>query len=161
MEIITFSNQFNNNVGESELPSVCDSSEAIAIEALSKRFADELKRAKRAHLACGEVLLPTDLMRSLAKDVYTLADAEPYGLKGCTIYINFEGAENVKRKLSVINCDPSTPSTFELYLTLKQATNGWNNFLPQFLKKMTSGGTVMISSEYDLQKNKLYRSYDD
>ncbi|RZC43186.1 RTP801 C domain containing protein [Asbolus verrucosus] len=160
MEIITLTNQFNNNVGENGAPFVADSSEALAVEALSKRFAEELKKAKRAHLACGEVLLPTDLTRALARDVYALAEAEPCGLKGCTIYINFENGDD-SRRLSVVNCDPSTPSTFELYLTLKQNINGWNNFLPQFLKKMTRGGTVMISSEYDLQKKKLYRSYDD
>jgi hypothetical protein len=131
MEIITFTNQFNNNVGESEV--VVDSSEALAIEALSKRFAEELKKAKRAHLACGEVLLPTDLTTALAKDVHAMAETELCGLKGCTIYINFESGDD-NRRLSVINCDPSTPSTFELYLTLKQSINGWNNFLPQFLK---------------------------
>lgn len=112
---------------------VQESSEVLAIEALSKRFTEELKNAKRIHLDCGEVLLPTDLTKALAKDVYALAEVELYGLKGCTIYINFESGDE-KRRLSVINCDPSIPSTFELYLTLKQNINGWNNFLPQFLK---------------------------
>ncbi|EFA08258.1 protein charybde [Tribolium castaneum] len=157
MEIITLTNQFNNNVGESEV--VLDS-EVLAVEALAKRFGDELKKAKRAHFACGEVLLPADLTRALAKDVLAKAETEPCGLKGCTIFINFESGEE-RRRLSVVNCDPSTPTTFELYLTLRQNVNGWNHFLPQFLKKMTRSGTVMISSEYDLQKKKLYRSYDD
>lgn len=108
-------------------------SEALAVEALSKRFAEELKKAKRAHFASGEVLLPTDLTKALAEDVFAMAEAELCGLKGCTIFINFESGEE-RRRLSVVDCDPLTPSTFELYLTLRQSTNGWNHFLPRFLK---------------------------
>lgn len=102
------------------------------IEALSKRLEAELRTAKRTHLSVGEVLLPNGLTRAIAQDMFQLADVEPCGLKGCTLYINFE-AEELKTRLSTIKCDPTTPSTFEVYLTLKQAA-GWNSFLPQFLK---------------------------
>lgn len=103
------------------------------IEALSKRLEAELRTAKRTHLSVGEVLLPNGLTRAIAKDMFQLAETEPCGLKGCTLYIVFETNE-LKTKLSTVKCDPITPTTFELYLTLRQSTAGWNSFLPQFLK---------------------------
>lgn len=162
MEVLSVTNIRYSTIPEdsvweySEFP---ESEEVALIEALSKRLEAELRTAKRTHLSVGEVLLPTGLTRTIAQSIFHLADSEPCGLRGCTLYINFEVNE-LKTKLSTIKCDPTTPSTFEVYLTLKQTTAGWNSFLPQFLKKITRGGTVMISPEYDLQKKKLYRSSD-
>jgi len=106
------------------------------------------------------VLLPCGLLQRISQDILAMAESEPCGLRGCTLYLNFEGEQDCRR-LSTVKCDPSTASTFELYLTLKQASAGWNSFLPQFLKKITRGSTMMISTEYELNKNKLYRSYID
>lgn len=127
---------------------------------LSARLEAELRAAKSTHLSCGEVLLPCGLLQRISQDILAMADSEPCGLRGCTLYLNFEGEQDCRR-LSTVKCDPSTASTFELYLTLKQTSAGWNSFLPQFLKKITRGSTVMISTEYELNKNKLYRSYID
>ncbi|XP_018569302.1 protein charybde [Anoplophora glabripennis] len=161
MEVLPVNNFQYSNPEESdwEYSEFPESEETSLIEALSKRLEAELRTAKRTHLSVGEVLLPNGLTRAIAQDMFQLADVEPCGLKGCTLYINFE-AEELKTRLSTIKCDPTTPSTFEVYLTLKQAA-GWNSFLPQFLKKITRGGTVMISPEYGLQKKKLYRSTSD
>ncbi|CAG9858600.1 unnamed protein product [Phyllotreta striolata] len=133
------------------------SEETSLIEALSKRLEAELRTAKRTHLSVGDVLLPNGLTHSIAKDLFYLADSEPCGLRGCTLYIDFE-ANDLKTNLSKVECDSSTPSTFEVYLTLKQTTKGWNSFLPQFLKKITNSGELIISAEYGLQKKQLYRS---
>ncbi|RZC41787.1 RTP801 C domain containing protein [Asbolus verrucosus] len=122
---------------------------------LSKRLEEEIRSAKRTHLSCGEVLLPCGLLQKIAEDVLKVAETELYGLKGCTLYLLFEGEEDCRR-LSNFKIDPTTPSTFEIYLTFKQANAGWT-FLPQFLKKITRGGTVVISTEYELTKKKLYR----
>ncbi|XP_056634615.1 protein charybde-like [Diorhabda carinulata] len=131
--------------------------ETSVIESLSKRLEGELRTAKRTHLSVGEVLLPNGLTHSIAKDLFYLADSEPCGLRGCTLYIDFE-MNDIKTNLSQVKCDASTPSTFEVYLTLKQAVTGWNSLLPQFLRKITKSGAIMISVEYDLQKKQLYRS---
>ncbi|KAF5288448.1 hypothetical protein FQR65_LT02100 [Abscondita terminalis] len=130
----------------------------LAINALSKRLETELRAAKRTNLACGEVLLPCGLLQRISRDILAMAESEPCGLRGCTLYLNFEGQQDCRR-LSIIKCDPMTASTFELYLTLKQASGGWNSFLPQFLKNLTRGGTIVVSPAYVLSKNKLYRSY--
>ncbi|CAH0564287.1 unnamed protein product [Brassicogethes aeneus] len=155
MEVLSLTNvnYKNNEDFEYDYP---ESEEMALIEALTTRLEQELKTAKKEHLSVGEVLLPNGLTRRISQDMFVMGDSEPCGLRGCTLYINFEG-EEVKR-ISKIKCDPTTPTTFELYLTLKQSTAGWNAFLPQFLKKITRGGTVMISPEYGLQKKKLYRS---
>lgn len=156
MEVLPITNETYSNEEECDYD-YPNSDEPALIEALSKRLEAELREAKNTHLMVGEVLLPNGLTHRIAQDIFTMADNEPCGLRGCTLFINFEG-EGINKKLSSFRCDPSTPSTFEVYLTLKQSTAGWNNFLPQFLKKITRGGAVMISSEYQLLLKKLYRS---
>jgi len=122
---------------------------------LSKRLEEEIRKAKRTHLSCGEVLLPCGLLQKISEDIHRIAESELYGLKGCTLYLLYEGEEDCRR-LSNFKIDPTTPSTFEIYLTFKQANAGWA-FLPQFLKKITRGSTVVISTEYELTQKKLYR----
>ncbi|CAH0564289.1 unnamed protein product [Brassicogethes aeneus] len=126
-------------------------------EFLSKKLEEEIRAAKRTHLSCGEVLLPCGLLQKISKDIVKMSDSELCGVRGMTLYLLFEGEEDCRR-LSTVKLDPTTPSTFEIYLTFKQANAGWG-FLPQFLKKMTRGGTVIISTEYELTKKKLYRSF--
>ncbi|XP_019870970.1 protein charybde [Aethina tumida] len=126
-------------------------------EFLAKKLEEEIRAAKRTHLSCGEVLLPCGLLQKISADILKISDSELCGLRGMTLYLLFEGEEDCRR-LSTLKLDPTTPSTFEIYLTFKQANAGWT-FLPQFLKKITRGGTVIISTEYELTKKKLYRSF--
>ncbi|PSN58152.1 hypothetical protein C0J52_01043 [Blattella germanica] len=129
-----------------------------ATEALARRLEEELRAAKSAQLSCGEVLLPADLLPRVARDVLSMAENEPCGLRGCTLFINFE-TDQMCRRIGTIKCDPNTVSTFELFLTLKQDSSSWHSLLPQFLKNLTKGGTIMISQGFTLEKKKLYRSY--
>ncbi|KAJ8979077.1 hypothetical protein NQ317_011478 [Molorchus minor] len=141
MEVLPFTS-INYTIPEDsewEYTEYAETEESSLIEALSRRLEAELRTAKRTHLSVGEVLLPNGLTRSIAQDMFQLADSEPCGLRGCTLYINFE-ADALRTRLSTIKCDPTTPSTFE---------------------KDHQGGTVMISPEYGLQKKKLYRSTSD
>lgn len=115
----------------------CDITEDVidpsAVQSLTKLLESELKSAKSNHLACGEVLLPSDLLKRVAQDIYFQAEKEPCGVRGCMLYINFETEES-NTLLSVFKLDSDTPTTFELYLTLKQTSKKWNAFVPQFLK---------------------------
>lgn len=130
-----------------------------AIVALTRELETQLRRAKTTHLACGEVLLPCGLLQRIATDIVAMAESEPCGLKGCALYLHFEGVETCHR-LGVIKCDRTTATTFELSLTLKQNASGWS-FLPQFLRNFTRGGTVVISPAYTLSKKKLYRTSNE
>lgn len=156
MEVLPVTNSVQSKNQEEVEPLEYPEETAI-IENLAKRLEEELRLAKRTHLSplVEEVLLPNTLTQDVARKMLLLADSEPCGLRGCTLYIEFE-LKDEKKKISFIKCDPSIPSTYELYLTLRESTHGWN-FLPQFLKKMTRG-TVMICPDYDLIKKKLYRS---
>lgn len=107
--------------------------EDFSVSALSSLLEAELRSAKSSHLACGEVLLPCDLLQRIAGSVISLADKEPCGLRGCTLYLIFESDQDC-RKLSTIELDDSMASTFELYLTFKQSSTGWNSYLPKFVK---------------------------
>ncbi|XP_060522728.1 protein charybde-like [Cylas formicarius] len=126
---------------------------------LCHRLEQELRNAKRSHLSCGEVLLPCGLLQRVARDIVSMAESEPCGLRGCQLFLLFDAQQGTSpTKIGKIVCDPETACTFELYLTLKQNSIGWN-FLPQFLRNLTRGGTVVISPAYTLIKKKLYRSY--
>lgn len=93
--------------------------------------------------------------------MFELSEKEPCGIRGCTIYIEFEDEPDNTRRIATMKTDPNTVSTFELYLTLKQDRRGWTSILPQFLKNLARGSTIMISPEFVLTKNKLYHAYSD
>jgi hypothetical protein len=57
-----------------------------ACQALARRLEDELRAAKSAQLACGEVLLPADLLPRIARDVLRMAENEPCGLRSLFRY---------------------------------------------------------------------------
>ncbi|XP_045476782.1 protein scylla-like [Harmonia axyridis] len=157
MEVIALTNDVRFTEKEEYGQYGC-SEEVAIVETLSKRLEDELRLARKENFL-EEILLPHGLTLDIAKRVFQMAELEPCGLRGCILYIEFE-LKDEKRKICSIKCDPSIPPTFELHLTFRQAVNGWNVFLPQFLKKITRS-TVMISAEYDLQKKKLYRTQND
>lgn len=52
-----------------------------ACQALARRLEVELRAAKHAQLACGEVLLPADLLPKIAEEVLAMAENEPCGLR--------------------------------------------------------------------------------
>ncbi|CAH0391275.1 unnamed protein product [Bemisia tabaci] len=128
---------------------------------LTERLEAELRAAKSEQLSCGEVLLPADLLPRIALDILKMAETEPCGLRGCTIFINYE-SDNQCRRIGTLKCDPSTVSTFEIHLTLRQDLKAsWKSMLPQFIKNFTKGGTIVISGSFSLQRKKLYRSFQD
>lgn len=113
-------------------PFLQDPKYTVQVEFLSKRLEEEIRAAKRTHLSCGEVLLPCGLLQKVSEDVLKISEKELCGIRGMNLYLLFEGEEDCRR-LSNFKMDPTTPSTFEVYLTFKQANAGWG-FLPQFLK---------------------------
>ncbi|XP_055645253.1 protein scylla-like isoform X2 [Toxorhynchites rutilus septentrionalis] len=132
-----------------------------ALQALAVRLESELRTAKRRHLVCTEVLLPADLLPQIASQMFELSEKEPCGIRGCTVYIEFEDEPDNSRRIATMKTDPMTVSTFELYLTLRQDRSGWRSILPQFLKNLARGSTIIISPEFALTKNKLYHAYSD
>ncbi|XP_073839620.1 protein scylla-like [Musca autumnalis] len=128
--------------------------DATAINDLSLRLLDELRAAKSRHLSCTEVSLPCDLTPRIAAEILRLSEKEPCGLRGCTIYIEFEDEPNNSRRIASLKLDKETVSTFEIYLTLRQDHRGWAALLPQFMKGLSR--TITISPEFNITKNKLY-----
>jgi len=63
------------------------------------------------------------------------------------------------RTIGRVRCDPSTVTTFELHLTLKEDPAPWYSRLPQILRNWTKGGTIVVSPGYTIAKKKLYRSH--
>lgn len=61
--------------------------DSAACQALAVRLEEQLRAAKSAQLACGEVLLPADLLPRVARDVLRMAENEPCGLRCVTCVI--------------------------------------------------------------------------
>ncbi|XP_017861953.1 PREDICTED: protein scylla [Drosophila arizonae] len=144
----TYSSQY-----EDELPDCCDIDMA-AVDELSNGLLDKLREAKACHLTCTEVSLPCDLTPNIAADIIRVSEKEPCGIRGCTIYIEFEDEPQNSRRIASLKVDPETVSTFEVYLTLRQDHRGWAALLPQFMKSLAR--TITISPEYTITKHKLY-----
>nr|XP_014090857.1 protein scylla [Bactrocera oleae] len=134
----------------------CDDIDAAAVEDLSLRLLDELRAAKQRHLTCTEVSLPCDLTLRIAAEIIRVSAKEPCGVRGCTIYIEFEDEPNNSRRIAELKLDPEMVSTFEIYLTLRQDHRGWTSLLPQFMKSLAR--TITISPTFTITKHKLYSS---
>ncbi|KAH8270513.1 hypothetical protein KR018_011043, partial [Drosophila ironensis] len=146
---------YNSYYADEEVANSCiDELDTKAVSDLSLRLLDELRAAKSRHLTCTEVSLPCDLTPSVAREIVRVSEKEPCGLRGCTIYIEFEDEPKNSRRIASIKVDPDTVSTFEVYLTLRQDHRGWTSLLPQFMKSLAR--TITISPEYTITKNKLY-----
>ncbi|KAK4881248.1 hypothetical protein RN001_004567 [Aquatica leii] len=142
MEILAVTNVDYNTQKDWEYevyPTLEEGECTTAVTGLSKRLETEFRAAKLTHMSCGKVLLPCGLFQAISRDILAMADSKPCGFSGCMLYLNFAGEQDCR-----IKCSPYTDFTFKLYL--------FNSFLPQFLKKTTYGDTVMISTEYDLDK---------
>ncbi|KAL7734908.1 hypothetical protein ACLKA6_011180 [Drosophila palustris] len=128
--------------------------DAAAVAELSMGLLDKLREAKARHLTCTEVSLPCDLTPSIAAEIIRVSEKEPCGIRGCTIYVEFEDEPQNSRRIASLKVDPETVSTFEVYLTLRQDHRGWTALLPQFMKSLAR--TITISPEYTITKHKLY-----
>jgi hypothetical protein len=152
---------------------------AAAVRAVALHLEGTLRAAKKAHLSCGEVLLPPDLLTRCSRDIIRMAETEPCGLRGCLILLSFESgqpshhqstnhnnnnnnnnaASANTRKIGKVKCDSQTVTTFELHLTLREDLAPWYSRLPQILRNLTKGGTIVVSPVYTIAKKKLYRSH--
>ncbi|KAI8122302.1 Protein scylla [Lucilia cuprina] len=132
----------------------CDKFELAAINDLASRLLEELRAAKSRNLTCTEVSIPCDLTTRIASEIIRVSEREPCGIRGCTLYIEFEEEPQNSRRIGTLKVDHEMVSTFELYLTLRQDKRGWASLLPQFMKNLSR--SITISPEFSLTKHKLY-----
>lgn len=128
------------------------------VEHVRNVLMDTLRDAKQRHLTATEVLLPCDMLQRITLDMLTASDSEACGIRGANIRIEFENEEGERRIIATCNTDLNTVATFELCLTLKQAhsRSKWiSAIMPQFIRNLTKGTTIVISRDYELRKEKL------
>ncbi|KAM7359060.1 protein scylla-like [Cochliomyia hominivorax] len=144
-----------NYATEDEQINDCDSSiDAAAVNELSLLLLAELRAAKTRNLTCTEVSLPSDLTQRIATDIVRVSEREPCGIRGCTVFVEYEEEINNVKRIAKLKLDPEMVSTFEVYLTLRQDKRGWTSLLPQFIKGLSR--TITISPDYTINKRKLY-----
>ncbi|KAG7312539.1 hypothetical protein JYU34_002064 [Plutella xylostella] len=159
MEILPVTNQFNVGFNSEKAWSGPTWREAPvpAEAALAARLERELRAAKSAsELAAAEVLVPAELLARAARQALALAEGEPCGARGAALIVDVAG-----RRLAAFKLDPNTLTTHEIHLHLEHDATNWTSMLPQFLKNLTRGGTIIISPQFTISKKKLFRSQDE
>lgn len=154
-------------------------------EKLAKHLECVLRDAReKIFIGCAQVLMPTTLPSQLAADIMGMADCEPCGIRGCTLYIELEddsrlplvetssttttptttttsgGGRGANRhQLGRVIMSHETVPTFEIRLTLRRSPAGW--FAASFglsrLLKNLGRDSLVISDTYCLRKKRLYR----
>ncbi len=144
-----------------------DVSQEHISSSLRAEFEDRLLEAI-AHNA--RFSFPSGLLEGIAGHVVQEAAAEPYGLKGGRLHIQFEG-HSALHYLATLDCDPETPAkTFELTLTLREAQATWGQRMARRLSFGSSSSAasssslpstqqepVSLSTSYKLVKRRTYR----
>lgn len=128
---------------------------------LSQKLESCLKEAKDKQLQCAEVLIPSNLIDRIVRDILLMSEKEPCGIRGCAVYVNLE-EKHLCRRIGKVKCDPDTVATFEVILTLKQDCSSWlslRHLIPaRLLKSIGRNSPLVLSENYTLNKKKLYRS---
>lgn len=157
MEILPVTNQFVGFNSEKAWngPTWREAPVPVPTEAaLAQRLERELRAAKGAsELATAEVLVPAELLARAARQTLVLAEGEPCGSRGAAVIVDVAG-----RRLAAFKIDPNTLTTHEIHLHLEHDATNWTSLLPQFLKNLTRGGTIIISPQFTIEKKKLFRS---
>lgn len=99
---IATTNQFSKSAQSlvqygNEISQHSNNDDESVLQSLSMRLQNELRMAKSQHLACTEVLLPADLLHRIASKMVVMSEKEPCGIRGSTIYIEFEDDPNQTR----------------------------------------------------------------
>ncbi|XP_064618448.1 DNA damage-inducible transcript 4-like protein [Liolophura sinensis] len=129
----------------------------VITEQLEYLFTSHGKNNLDSHL-----LVPSDLSSRIAQDVLRVSQNEPCGIRGCELFITLQD-KSTCRKMGVIDCDPSTVATFELYLTVKvdrrpsAIVKSMLISLQGRLVHGNSNSTKVLHPEYQLTKRKLHR----
>ncbi|XP_049875868.1 protein charybde-like [Pectinophora gossypiella] len=158
MEILPVTNQFSVGFSGEKAwngPTWREAPLPVATEAaLAARLERELRAAKGASaLAAAEVLVPAELLARAARQLLALAEAEPCGARGAAVIVDVAG-----RRLAAFKVDPNTLTTHEIHIHLEHDSTNWTSLLPQFLKNLTRGGTIIISPQFTIERKKLFRS---
>ena len=102
------------------------------------------------------LMIPANLLTRISKDVIRMSHCEPYGLRGCMIFINLEDKTG-SRRLGQVAYDVLTVATFELHLTLKEECAHWYNLSDLLAMLLPCQDEKYISPGFQLVKKKLYR----
>ena len=145
---------FYNTEDEQQIDCDNNTIDAQAVNDLSLLLLSELRAAKTRNLTCTEVSLPSDLTQRIATDIVRVSEREPCGIRGCTVFVEYEEDLNSVKRIAKLKLDEEMVSTFEVYLTLRQDKRGWTSLLPQFIKGFSR--TITISPDYTINKRKLY-----
>jgi len=132
-----------------------------------------LKRSlKQVLVRCSKVLdqgsnttmnLPTTIMNHILYQMVTLAEQEPYGVKGGTLVVMFSPPSTSPTfptpiKIGRFPLDPTKVSTYELHLTLQENCAVKVRLANLIRKVQGKVSKLVVSEKFVLEKKKLYRS---
>ena len=134
------------------------------VSALNHHLIEKLATLPLNNHTSLDLQLPLGLLQRMAKDIVSMSQCEPCGLRGCMIFTTVQQKSDC-HKLGQIVFDPTIVSTFELHLTLFEDRKHWltpfKDLLRPVMKKCAGENytyRVVVSPGFQLVKKKLYRS---
>lgn len=130
------------------------------IDRVQNQLSEKLATTKDLDLT---VYSPTTLIETATNVIVSESQTEPYGLRGCIVFVNLERRKSIVHNLGHIVCDPDTVATFELTLTFKEGTGQFRNIKDVFIHiaRCFTDKLIYLSPEFTVTKHKLYRSNQD
>jgi len=144
----------------------------LEVERLAGNMELLTRNLKQVLVRCSKVLdqgsnttlsLPTTIMNHILNQMGTLAEQEPYGVKGGTLVVMFSPPSASPTfptpiKIGRFPLDPTKVSTYELHLTLQENCTVKARLANLIRKVQGKAVKVVVSDKFVLVKKKLYRS---
>ena len=144
----------------------------LEVERLAGNMELLTRNLKQVLVRCSKVLdqgsnttlsLPTTIMNHILNQMVTLAEQEPYGVKGGTLVVMFSPPSTSPTfptpiKIGRFPLDPTKVSTYELHLTLQENCTVKARLANLIRKVQGKAVKVVVSDKFVLVKKKLYRS---
>jgi len=131
-------------------------------------FKKVLARCRKVLELEGDLIVDPVTLCAICTKIITMAEQEPYGVRGGTLVVSFSSRPNDKLaplKIGMFPLDKVTVPTFELHLTLQATSSVTDRIklsLRNLVRKMGGKPTQMVvDPKFDLNKKKLYKSSED
>ncbi|XP_023325944.1 uncharacterized protein LOC111699485 [Eurytemora carolleeae] len=128
------------------------------ISALKQSVFKQVIKSLEKVLEIDKILISPQTTLQILKEMVYQGEREPCGVRGGTLVVLFRDRSGLEKKIGRFPLDSSTTPTYQLILTLIEATNlkvSFENLLRRF---SGHGALKFLGSKFRLEKKKLYRS---
>ncbi|CAG0899848.1 unnamed protein product [Cyprideis torosa] len=128
-------------------------------DALADLLESKLKDSKSKNIfpPCDRILVPSMLLKTVAKDIALMSEREPCGVRGCHLLLAIERCDGSFVDLGGVHVSGDVVPTFEIRLRLKEDHTHWRSLVSRMARKLGLQSYFVIAPGFSLEKKKLYR----